>query len=119
APQKIPFASAPRLVRAVGAFGGHWALASASSRRASLNNHTLPSRLASFASGLTRLEAAARVRGAEAGRAVEPWARRAQVAAAAGAVAAGGDVVQQQGVRVRVGAVVDDAGVPRQRIDAG
>jgi hypothetical protein len=28
APQSIPFASVPRLVRAVGAFGGHWALAS-------------------------------------------------------------------------------------------
>jgi len=27
--RKIPFASAPRLVCAVGAFGGHWALAGA------------------------------------------------------------------------------------------
>src|SRR5438093_3046966 len=45
---KIPFASAPRLVRAVSAFGGHRALASVLGHGASSNKHTPPSRPASL-----------------------------------------------------------------------
>src|SRR5207302_11081054 len=66
-----------------------------------------------------KLEPADAVRRAQPGRAVVAWEARAEVAAAAAAVAAGGDVEQRARVPVRIRAVDDRVGIAGKRVDRG